>query len=120
MSTATEWMRDHVWTEIQAMMLNDANFRLVQTARQLTRKFNCSTAKLIQDGYLTYQMTDIRRLCDKRDDVFSLRNALEEAQKEKPNFKPQMDQLLRDLLSNCDHVYTQVNKHIAHTARPDN
>ncbi len=101
-------------------MLNDANFRLVQTARQLTRKFNGPTAKLIQDGYLTYQMTAIRRLCDKRDDVFSLRKALEEAEKEKPNFKPQMDQLLRDLLSKCDHVCTQVNKHIAHTARPDN
>jgi hypothetical protein len=112
-------MRDHVWPEIQAMMLNDAHFRLVLTARQLTGKFNGPTAKLLQDGYLTYQMVAIRRLCDKRDDVISLRKALEEAETEKPNFKPQIDQLLGDLLSKCDHVRKQVNKHVAHTARPD-
>ena len=49
-------MRDYVWPEIQAMMLNDAHFRLVLTARELTGKFNGPTAKLLQDGYLTYQM----------------------------------------------------------------
>ena len=29
MSTATQWMKDHVWQEIEAMILNDAHFRLV-------------------------------------------------------------------------------------------
>jgi hypothetical protein len=116
-STATEWMRDYVWPEIQAMMLNDANFRLVLSARQLTNKFNGPTAQLLQDGYLTYQMVAIRRLCDRRDDVISLRRALMEAEKEKPAFKPRIDQLLDNLLKESDHVREQVNKYIAHTAK---
>jgi len=118
-STASQWMRDYVWPEIEAMMLNDAHFRLVLTARHLTKKFNGPTAKLLQDGYLTYQMVTIRRLCDKRPDVLSLRKALEEVEKEKPHFKPLIDQLLANLLDKCDHVCTQVNKHVAHTARPE-
>jgi hypothetical protein len=59
-----------------------SNFRLVLSARQLTNKFNGPTAQLLQDGYLTYQMVAIRRLCDRRDDVISLRRALMEAEKE--------------------------------------
>jgi hypothetical protein len=89
-STATEWMKDHVWPEIGGMMLNDAHFRLFLTARQLTGKFNGPTAKLLQDGYLTFQMVAIRRVCDKRDDVISLVRALMEAEKEKPAFNSQI------------------------------
>ena len=33
MSTASEWMHQHVWPEIEAMMLNDAHFRLVDCAQ---------------------------------------------------------------------------------------
>jgi hypothetical protein len=79
MSTAAQRMHEHVWPEIEAMMSNDAHFRLVLQARQLTKKFNGPTAKLLQDGYLTLQMVAIRRLCDKRSDVYSLRRALMEA-----------------------------------------
>jgi hypothetical protein len=117
MSIATQWMKDHVWPEIEAMMLNDAHFRLVLSARQLTGKFNGPTAKLLQDGYLTYQMVTIRRLCDIDSKVISLRRALMEAAKEKPAFKAQIDQLL-DSLTQCDHVCRQVDKHVAHTANP--
>ncbi len=116
-SPATDMMREYVWPEIQAMMLNDASFRLVLTARQLTGKFNGPTAQLLQDGYLTYQMVAIRRLCDNDRKVISLRRALMEAEKERPNFKPQIDQLL-DSLNECDHVVEQVNNHVAHTANP--
>ena len=49
MSPASEMMRDYVWPEIGAMMSNDAHFRLVLCARQLTKKFNGPTAKLLQD-----------------------------------------------------------------------
>ena len=69
-------MKDHVWPEIEAMILNDAHFRLVLSATQLTGKFNGPTAKLLQDGYLTYQMVTIRRLCDIDSKVISLRRAL--------------------------------------------
>ena len=106
-----------MWPEIEAMMFNDANFRLVLEARRLTKKFNGPTAKLLQDGYLTSQMVTIRRLCDKRSDVYSLSGALMESEKERPNLKPEIDQLLESL-NGCVHVCEQVNKHVAHTANP--
>src|ERR1700730_1777818 len=118
MSTASKLMHEHVWPEIEAMMWNDAHFRLVDHARQLTGKFNGPTAKLLQDGYLTLQMVAIRRLCDKREDVYSLWGTLKQCAKEKPNQKPQIDQLLNSLAV-CDHVCEQVNKHVAHTAIPE-
>jgi len=117
MSTATQWMKDSVWPEIEAMMLNDAHFRLFLTARQLTGKFNGASAQLLQDGYVTYQMVAIRRLCHKGDDVISLVRALMEAEKEKPAFKPQIDQLLDNMLQQSNHVRQQVNKYIAHTGK---
>jgi hypothetical protein len=110
-------MLHQVWPEIEAMMFNDAHFRLVLEARRLTKKFNGPTAKLLQDGYLTSQMVTIRRLCDKRRDVYSLSGALIESEKERPNLKPEIDQLLESL-NGCVHVCEQVNKHVAHTANP--
>jgi len=101
------------------MMWHDAHFRLVLTARQLTGNLKGPTGKLIDDGYLTYQMVTIRRLCDKdkHDDVFSLRKVLKKAKEEQPQFTQEIDQL-SGRLSQCDHVCTQVNKHVAHTADP--
>jgi hypothetical protein len=103
MSTASEWMKEYVWSEIQAMMLNDAHFRLVLKARQLTGKLKGPTGKLIDDGYLTFQMVTIRRLCDQGDDVYSLRAVLKKAKEEKPDLAKQIDQLSGSL-STCDHV----------------
>jgi hypothetical protein len=116
-STASEMMHHHVWPQIEAMMLNDAHFRLVLKARRLTKKFNGPTTKLLQDGYLTLQMVTIRRLCDQDPDVYSLWGALKQSAKENPTLKPQIDQLL-DTLKGCDHVCKQVNKHVAHTVDP--
>jgi hypothetical protein len=118
MSTATERMRQFVWPEIQAMMLNDAHSYLLFTAAQLTKKFRGPTAKLLQDGYLTYQIVSIRRLCDKSDDVYSLHAALEQAEKENPDFYPQIAAFKAFLHLKCHHVYEEVNKRIAHSANP--
>jgi hypothetical protein len=49
MSTAARWMHERVWPEIEVMMSNDAHFRLVLQARQLTKKFNGQ----LQDCYRT-------------------------------------------------------------------
>jgi hypothetical protein len=117
-STATVWMRDYVWPEIQTMMLNDAHFRLVLAARQLTGKLKGPTGKLIDDGYVTFQMVTIRRLCDNDEDVFSLRAVLKKAREEKPNLTEQINQLSGSLGA-CAHVCDQVNKHVAHTANPE-
>jgi hypothetical protein len=40
-----------------------------------------------------------------------------EAEKEKPAFKPHIDQLLDNLLKQSNHVRQQVNKYVAHTAK---
>jgi hypothetical protein len=117
-STAEAWMRDYVWPEIQTMMLNDAIFRLVLAARQLTGKLKGPTGKLIDDGYVTFQMVTIRRLCDNDEDVFSLRAVLKKAKEEKPNLTEQINQLSSSLGA-CAHVCDQVNKHVAHTANPE-
>jgi hypothetical protein len=118
MSAASEMMHHHVWPEIEAMMLNDAHFRLVVCARRLTKKFTGPTAKLLQDGYLTLQMVAIRRLYEKREDVYSLTRALMESEKELPHLKPQIDHQINSLKV-CDHVRKQVNKHVGHTDDPE-
>ena len=57
------------------MLVHDAYFKLTGYARQLTGTFNGAVAGLIYAGYLTSQMVAIRRLCDKRRDVISLRRS---------------------------------------------
>jgi hypothetical protein len=86
-SAAAGWMRDSVWPEIQTMMLNDAHFRLVLTARRLTGKLKGPTGKLIDDGYVTFQMVTIRRLCD-NDDSTDLFEASEISEKQILHVEP--------------------------------
>ena len=71
----------------------------------------------MQDGYLTQQMITIRRLCDVRRDVISLRRVLMQAASEQPGSKVDIDRL-SDGLTECDHICSQVNSHVAHTANP--
>jgi hypothetical protein len=118
MSLSSEMMHHHVWPEIEAMMLIDAQFKLVLCARRLTKKFNGPTMKLLQDGYVTFEMVAIRRLCDKGEDVYSLTRALLESEKELPHLKPQIDHQIESLKV-CDHVRKQVNKHVGHTDNPE-
>ena len=115
--SASDWLHHHIWPEIEAMMLNDALYRTVINGRRLTKKFTGPTAKLLQDGYLTEQMITIRRLCDVRRDVISLRRVLMQAATEQPGSKADIDRL-SDSLTECDHVCDQVNSHVAHTANP--
>jgi hypothetical protein len=110
-------MEQQIWPQIWGMMLNDAYFKLVGHARELTGKLNGPVAQLILNGYLTFQMVAIRRLCDDRRDVISLRRALLEIKAKDLALTPQIDPLLQSLDS-CDHVCEQVNHHIAHTANP--
>jgi len=98
-------------------MLNDAYFRLVWQARKLTGKLNGPIAELIQTGYLTSQTVAIRRLCDDRRDVISLRRVLMEAKAKRLASTDQIDKL-SDQLDSCGPVCDLVNDHIAHTANP--
>ena len=112
------WM-NKIWEQIWSMMFNDAYFRVFEQARQITGQFNGTFTAVIHDSYLTFQMVAIRRLCDGRTDVISLRRALLETKERLPAMASQVDDLLLKVEERCDHVRRQVNHHIAHTANPD-
>jgi hypothetical protein len=113
----TEWLDQQIWPQIQTMMLNDAYFKLMGRAREITGEFNGPIASLIEVGHVTCQTLAIRRLSDDRRDVISLRRVLTEAKAAKCSPVNQIDQLLGQLDS-CDHVCGMVNHYIAHTANP--
>lgn len=113
----TGWLDHYVWPQIQAMMCHDAYFKLMGRARELTGKFNGPIAGLIESGYVTSQTLAIRRLCDKRKDVISLRRTLVECKVNKVVSADLIDRLF-GRLDYCDHVCDLVNDHIAHTANP--
>ncbi len=109
------WLDQHIWPQIQTMMSDDAYFKLMGHARQLTGEFNGPIARLIEVGYVTSQTIAIRRLCDKRQDVISLRKVLDAARDIVP--KTKIDQLNAQL-NRCDHVCELVNNYVVHTANP--
>jgi hypothetical protein len=110
------WLDEHVLPQIRAMLLQDAYFKLMGRARDLTGKFNGPIAWLIYVGYITSQTIVIRRLCEDRRDVISLRRVLEDA-KDNIAVNTQRDRLLRKLDA-CKAITDLVNDHIAHTANP--
>lgn len=111
-TSLSEMLEKHIWPQIQAMMLNDAYFKLMGHARELAGEFNGPIAGLIEAGYVTFQTVAIRRLCDGRRDVISLRRLLVEA-----NANNQINGLSQKLDS-CDHICGLVNDYVAHTANP--
>jgi hypothetical protein len=60
-------------------------------------------------------MVAIRRLCDNDRQVISLRRALVETKREKPEAARQIAEL-EQALDSCDHVCDQTSQYIAHTA----
>ena len=84
----SEWLDRHIWPQVQTMMLNDAYFKLMGRARELTGELNGPIAGLVEVGYVTSQTLAIRRLCDGGRDVISLRRSLVEAKAERSLFRP--------------------------------
>jgi hypothetical protein len=110
-----DWLDKEIWPQIRSMMLHDAYFKLFNRAREITGQFNGEVASLIEMGYVTSQTAAIRRLCDGRRDVISLRRLLIEA----ANSNRQLIQPLLGQLDHCDHIVDLVNNYIAHTANTD-
>jgi len=111
------WLDGHIWPQVQTMMRNDAYFKLMGRARELTGEFNGPISGLIEVGYVTSQTLAIRRLCDGGRDVISLRRVLVEAKAKSVVPAAKIDQL-SDRLDSCDHICGLVNNYIAHTANP--
>jgi hypothetical protein len=106
----SNWLNEHIWPQIHSLMLNDAYFKLAKYFfNQISKNRNVPIETLILDGYLTFQMIGIRRLCDNRKDVISLRRLLVETGNNKT---------LSMKLDKCDSVCNLTNDHIAHKANP--
>src|SRR6516162_4982750 len=112
-----DWLDQHVLPEIQNMLVQDAYFKLMGYARQLTGKFNGAVAGLIYAGYITSQTVAIRRLCDNRRDVISLRRVLEEARKTNPTVDAKAGYLSQKLDA-CRSIGDLVDNYIGHTGNP--
>jgi hypothetical protein len=63
----SDWLDRHVLPDIREMLVQDAYFKLMGYARQLTGEFNGVIAGLIYTGYLTPQTVAIFafRSCEK-------------------------------------------------------
>ena|SRR3990167_1803034 len=112
----SEWLDQHIWPQIHSMMLNDAYYKLFAYARELTGQFNGPIGSLVVTGYVTSQTLAIRRLCDNRNDVISIKRLLQIAKK-KYDSNDQIEELLRTL-DICTHICNLVNDYVAHTANP--
>jgi hypothetical protein len=115
--TVPQWLDQYIWPQIQAMLLHDAYFKLMGRARELTGEFNGPIAGIVEVGYITWQTIAIRRLCDRRRDVISLRRALIEAKAENIAPSDQVDTLV-SRLDSCDDICHLANDYVAHTANP--
>jgi hypothetical protein len=111
------WLDQHVLRDIREMLVQDAYFKLMGYARQLTGKFNGGVAGLIYVGYLTSQTVAIRRLCENKRDVISLRRVLEESKKTNTAVAARAGYLAQKLDS-CQSIIDLVNNYIAHTGNP--
>jgi hypothetical protein len=109
------WLENEIWPQIGTMMLHDAYFKLFGRAREITGQFDGQVASLMESGYVTFQTVAIRRLCDEKRDVISLRRLLIEARQYDSTL---INQLLQEL-DCCDHVIDLVNNYVVHTANPD-
>jgi hypothetical protein len=112
-----DWLDQHVLPDIRNMLVQDAYFKLMGYARQLTGKFNGAIAGLIYVGYLTSQTVAIRRLCDNRRDVISLRRVLEESKKTNTAVAANA-RYLSHKLDSCRSIGELVDNFIAHTGNP--
>ena len=106
-----DWMDDYIWPQVIELLLNDAYFKLVRQVSQQTDKYIDPLGFLVLNGYITFQLMGIRRLCDNRRDAISMRRLLVETNvADQPKLLAQLDA--------CNEVCDRASDHIAHTGNP--
>jgi hypothetical protein len=109
-SQINEWMDDYIWPQVIELLLSDAYFKLVRHVSQKTGK-SIAVWFLVLNGYVTFQLMGIRRLCDNGRGMISMRRLLMETNlAEKSALLGQLDA--------CETVCDQADSHIAHTGHP--
>jgi hypothetical protein len=107
-----EWMDEYIWPQVIGLLLNDACFKLARHVFPPTDKGVDPLTVLLLNGYITFQLTGIRRLCDNRQDAISMRRLLVET-----NVAEKSTLLAR--LDACKEVCDHASDHIAHTGNPE-
>jgi hypothetical protein len=106
-----EWMDEYIWPQVTGLLLNDAYFKLVRPVFPQSDRGIDPLHFLVLNGYITFQLMGIRRLCDNRHDAISMRRLLVETNvAEKPILLAQLDA--------CNDVCDRASDHIAHTGNP--
>jgi hypothetical protein len=114
------WLHEEIWPEIHAMMHNDGYFKLWLKAQEISEAPHGPIAQMVINGYATYQLAAIRRLCDRRKqaDVISLPKILQAIGEEYPYKKATVDSLATRLKTECDALYTLATQYVAHNGVP--
>jgi len=114
------WLNGEIWPEIHAMMHNDAYFKLWYKAYEIAAIPLGPIAQMVMNGYTTYQLAAIRRLCDRRKqpDIISLPKILEGIGTAHPHQMALVDSLIVRLKKECDELYTLATQYIAHNGDP--
>jgi hypothetical protein len=116
------WLDQEIWPEIHAMMHNDGYFRLWLKAQESAGTPYGPIAQMVINGYATYQVAAVRRLCDRSNDGISLPKLLKLVRNELPYRKASIASLDSRLQKECAELYTLATQYIAHNgnpARPD-
>ncbi len=114
------WLDEEIWPEIHAMMHSDGYFRLWLKAQEIAKIPYGPIAQTIINGYATFQLAAVRRICDRRaqDDVISLPKLLELIKQQQPYRAAVIDSLLLRLKTEWDALYKLATQYIAHNADP--
>jgi hypothetical protein len=101
------WLDEEIWPEIHSMMHSDGYFKLWLKAQELAKMPYGPIAQTIINGYASYQLAAVRRICDRRarDDVISLPKLLELIKREQPYRVTIIDGLVSRLKTECDELY---------------
>lgn len=106
-----EWMDSYIWPQVIELLLSDAYLKLIRHVYQKSGKYIDPVGFLVINGYITFQLMAIRRLCDNRRDAISVRRLLLEANvAEKPPLLAQLDA--------CNEVCDRARDYVAHTGNP--
>jgi hypothetical protein len=114
------WLEEEIWPEIQAMMHNDAYFKLWFKAHELAEilpPFG-PIAQMVLDGYSTCQLSAIRRMCDRNSIGISLRRLLDLIRKEEPQWGKVVGSLSSRLDGECRELSSLATQYVAHNGNP--
>ena len=112
------WLAEEIWPEIHALMHNDGYFRLWLKAQEAAGAPYGPIGQMVINGYATYQLTAVRRLCDNRKDVISLPKLLNLIRNQYPHRKVSVAALNARLETECEEVTKLATQYVAHNGIP--